>query len=204
MSEILAATPGSNAESGGASRTPATKDRSCPFCHAPFTSSSLGRHLDLYIKEKNPKPPDDVHDVEEIRRLRGGVTRRQPRTLSAKREDSTHSSSKPTSMREQRSPSIAAFYTSAGRANGGSTKPPLDRENREAAQVVNDPPQLNGGGPPSHLFKRRNNMRNPSVKEEFIRKQDALEERDRGRAAELALIEVLESVKAAKWILSSP
>lgn len=198
MSEVLAATPGSNAESGGASRTPATKDRSCPFCHAPFTSSSLGRHLDLYIKEKNPKPPDEVHDVEEIRRLRGNVTRRQPRTLSTKREDSAHSSSKPTSMREQRSPSVTAFYTSAVQANGGSTKSPFGRENREAAGVVNDPSRLNGAGPPLNIIKRRNNMRNPSLKEEFIRKQDALEEKDRGRAAELALIEVLESVKAAK------
>jgi hypothetical protein len=41
-------------------------------------------------------------------------------------------------------------------------------------------------------------MRSSSLKEDFVRRQDALEERDRGRAAELALREVLESVKAAK------
>ena len=57
-----------------------TKDRSCPFCRQAFTSSSLGRHLDLYIKPKNPKPPDGVHDVIEIRKIRGGITRRQPRS----------------------------------------------------------------------------------------------------------------------------
>lgn len=34
------------------SSTKAPKDRSCPFCNQAFTSSSLGRHLDLYIKPK--------------------------------------------------------------------------------------------------------------------------------------------------------
>ena len=55
------------------------KDRPCPFCGQSFTSSSLGRHLDLYIKDKNPKPPDGVHDVDAIRNLRGKITRRQPK-----------------------------------------------------------------------------------------------------------------------------
>ena len=200
MSDILAGTPGSYAEPGNStSKTPATKNRSCPFCHASFTSSSLGRHLDLYIKEKNPKPPDDVHDVEEIRRLRGGVTRRQPRTSSVKGEDSTHSSSKPTSMREQRSPSVPAFFAGGGQANGISAQSPLDRAKWEGAGVVNDlSPRLDSGEPLPHLARRRSNMRNVSLKEGLARKQEALEERDRGRAAELALREVLESVKAAK------
>jgi hypothetical protein len=199
MSEILAVTPRSNAELGAMSRTPATKDRSCPFCHVVFTSSSLGRHLDLYIKEKNPKPPDDLHDVEEIRRLREGVTRRQPRTSSVKREGSTHSSSKPTLMQEHRSPSVPTFYQNGRRTNGVPAKSPLDRGNWEAAGVVNaDPLRLNGSGPVSTFANRRNNIRSSSLKEDFVRKQDALEERDRGRAAELALREVLESVRAAK------
>lgn len=55
------------------------KNKACPFCAQPFTSSSLGRHLDLYIREKNPKPEDGVHDVAAIRKLRCGITRRQPR-----------------------------------------------------------------------------------------------------------------------------
>ncbi|CAK7209117.1 hypothetical protein SCUCBS95973_000342 [Sporothrix curviconia] len=57
----------------------AAKDRNCPYCGQAFTSSSLGRHLDLYIKERNPKRQDGIHDVEEIRRLRGGITRRNPK-----------------------------------------------------------------------------------------------------------------------------
>lgn len=65
------------------------KDRECVFCGQAFTSSSLGRHLDLYIKPKNPKPADGVHNVDEIRKIRGGITRRQPRNSLKTREDST-------------------------------------------------------------------------------------------------------------------
>lgn len=61
---------------GISSKINAPKDRICPFCHRAFTASSLGRHLDLYIREKSSKPPDSLHDVEAIRRLRSGVTRR--------------------------------------------------------------------------------------------------------------------------------
>lgn len=57
----------------------APKDKKCQYCGKAFTSSSLGRHLDLYIKPKNPKAADGLHDVGEIRRLRGNITRRQPR-----------------------------------------------------------------------------------------------------------------------------
>lgn len=38
------------------SSTKAPKDRNCPFCNQAFTSSSLGRHLDLYIKPKVSVP----------------------------------------------------------------------------------------------------------------------------------------------------
>ena len=70
-----------NGDATTPSKTPTSlpKDRPCPFCKQPFTSSSLGRHLDLYIKEKNPKPPDGVHNVDEIRAMRGKITRRQPK-----------------------------------------------------------------------------------------------------------------------------
>lgn len=198
MSEALAATPGSTADSSGLTKTPATKDRTCPFCHAPFTSSSLGRHLDLYIKDKNPKPPDDVHDVEEIRKLRGGVTRRQART-SMKRENSTPSSSKPTPVPERRSPPAPVFYSGTSLGEGGPSRTVLNRAGWQATGVINDLPPLEKEEPIS--YKRQTASRKPSIKETLVRKQDALEERDRGRAAELALIEVLESVKAAKYVI---
>lgn len=77
-SETAASSP-SSSHNAGPNGLRAVKDRNCPYCGQAFTSSSLGRHLDLYIKPKNPKPPDGIHDVEGIRNLRGGITRRQPK-----------------------------------------------------------------------------------------------------------------------------
>lgn len=66
----------------------AAKDKHCPFCGQAFTSSSLGRHLDLYIRSKNPKAADGLHVVDEIRKLRGGITRRQAKgSVSTPRRD---------------------------------------------------------------------------------------------------------------------
>lgn len=94
-------------------KTATSKDKKCPFCQQSFTSSSLGRHLDLYIKEKNPKPADGIHHVEEIRKLRGQITRRQPRNSSGRahsshgREDSITSVTPAASASGRRSPESA-------------------------------------------------------------------------------------------------
>lgn len=64
------------------------KDKKCPWCGTPFTSSSLGRHLDLYIRPNNPKQPDGIHDVTAIRRLRGTITRRKTKGTSRRRHGS--------------------------------------------------------------------------------------------------------------------
>ena len=191
MAEALPATPGSNPDT---TKTP--KDKNCPFCHAPFTSSSLGRHLDLYIKEKNAKPPDNIHDVDEIRRLRGNVTRRQARTSSAKRDGSTPSSAKATPMPDQSSPPSAVHYSNVGHQEGAPVRVNLNRPSWQATGVINDLPPVIRESP--SYPKPRNIVRRTSTKEEIARKQDALDEKERGRAAELALKEVLESVKAAK------
>ena len=196
MADALAGTPGSNTD---ITKTP--KDKNCPFCHAPFTSSSLGRHLDLYIKEKNAKPPDNIHDVDEIRRLRGNVTRRQARTSSAKRENSTPSSAKATPIPDQSSPPSTTHYTGTGHQEAPPSRVNFNRPSWQATGVINDLPPVIRESP--SYPKPRNTVRRASTKEEIARKQDALEEKERGRAAELALKEVLESVKAAKYNLCS-
>lgn len=192
MADALAATPGSTADS-----TKAPKDKNCPFCNAPFTSSSLGRHLDLYIREKNAKPPDDVHNVEEIRKLRGNVTRRQARNSSAKRESSATPSSKRTPTRDRGSPSNPSYYSNAGHADGGPVKVSFNRANWQATGVINDLPPPGRESFPSYT-KARSTSRRTSVREDLSRKHEGLEEKIRGQAAELALKEVLESVKVAK------
>lgn len=108
-------TPSSTAPTNGASNgdgsiNKSSKDKACPFCHQPFTSSSLGRHLDLYIKPKNPKPADGIHDVEKIKAMRGGITRRQPRnSLRPKQEgESDHGTPMSASMSWDREESVRA------------------------------------------------------------------------------------------------
>ena len=191
MADGSAATPGSST-----GKTPAVKDKECPYCHQAFTSSSLGRHLDLYIKDKNAKPPDDLHNVDEIRRIRGNVTRRQARA-SARRRDDSIASSKLTPFRDQRSPSTQGGFANVQHADGAPVRTVLNRLNWQSTGVINDlPPVLREDESP---FGRRHS-RGISVKEDIIHKQNALEERERARAAELALQEVLGSVKAAKYV----
>ena len=191
MADGPAVTPGSST-----SKTPAVKDKECPYCHQAFTSSSLGRHLDLYIKDKNAKPPDDIHDVEAIRRLRGNVTRRQARTSSGKREGSTPSSSKPTPFRDQRSPSVQGTYGHIGQSEGHRIRTYLNKATWEATGVINDIPAVSENAP---FISTNSPSRRTSVKEEIMHKQSVMELRDRGRAAELALQEVLGSIRAAKY-----
>ena len=194
MADNLIATPGSTADSGTPAKTSASKDRSCPYCHTNFTSSSLGRHLDLFIKEKNPKPPDGIHDIEAIRRSRGNITRRQARTSSAKREGSVASSSKPTPTHDRKSPSFSKAFM-----NGDHSDRPmgmsLNRAGWEATGVINDIPSATRD---NRYNSRRDQPRRLPSKIEIDQKKKALEDRDRGRAAELALKEVLDSIKAAK------
>lgn len=189
-------TPGSSTTTA---KTPAVKDKECQYCHQAFTSSSLGRHLDLYIKDKNAKPPDELHDVEEIRRLRGNVTRRQARTSSGKREGSTPSNSKPTPLRDQRSPSTQGgnpnSHPQRQHPDGGPIRTYLNKANWQSTGVINELPSLANH---SSYARKGSPSRRVSVKEEIIHKQNALEERDRVQAAELALREVLDNVKAAK------
>jgi hypothetical protein len=86
MAETESSTPRSTTEPP---QLKAAKDKNCPFCGQAFTSSSLGRHLDLYIRPKNPKTADGIHLVDEIRKLRGGITRRQAKgsVSLSKRDD---------------------------------------------------------------------------------------------------------------------
>jgi hypothetical protein len=191
-----APTPGS-ATNTPQGKSPAPKDKNCPFCHQPFTSSSLGRHLDLYIKEKNPKPPDGVHIIEEIRKLRGNITRRQARHSSAKREGSTPA---PTSSTQP--PQDAQGSPAATRSVAESLAPERVgmRFNGElpwhVTGVIRDTSKpLKSVG---RLDTRRESAKRYYAKNGAEKKQKMMEARDSARAAELALKEVLGSIKAAK------
>lgn len=194
MAEQSIATPGSNADSGTPSRTPAVKDRRCDFCGQFFTSSSLGRHLDLYIKEKNPKPPDGIHNVEEIRRMRGNITRRQARNSSVKRDTSTPAASKPSPLTTPNSPSGGRIQFDGPHPDGVRTR--FNAASWQATGVINDLPPISRSS--SQMDGRRDGSRRASIKTDFVRRQVMLEDADTGRAADLALRELLSNLRAAR------
>jgi hypothetical protein len=191
----------------------APKDKNCPFCGQAFTSSSLGRHLDLYIRPKNPKAADGIHLVDEIRKLRGGITRRQAKgSISAKKED--------------------------GSGGGGGECTPLSSKQRVASEgsstLVQSPEDDGDGdgdgdeglgidlgktrgqfndvswGSSNRQLSRALGTKGPDARRDAsrqMRKHD-LDQRQRhgddmetARAAELALRELLKSVREAKYVL---
>ncbi|KAL8674571.1 MAG: hypothetical protein Q9168_001014 [Polycauliona sp. 1 TL-2023] len=199
MAEASIASPGSTVDSA---KKPAVKNTKCLYCDTPFTTSSLGRHLDLYIRPKNPKPPDGIHDVDEIRRTRGNVTRRQAKS-STKREDSTTPMSKGTPVRHQRSPSVALQHNGKAQAKGAqvNTQTQWNRANWQATGVINGLPPISRPST-SRPISRTEGPR--SNRTEITMKQAAIEERDRALAVELALKDVLGNIKAASMRAHPP
>ncbi|KAK0258054.1 hypothetical protein LTR91_005779 [Friedmanniomyces endolithicus] len=221
LPETAPSTPSSRREEPG-SRT--GKDRQCPFCGLPFTSSSLGRHLDLYIKPRNPKPPDGVHHVDEIKKLRGSITRRQPKTslkpganvnISGWRQESEESTAQ-TRSGSQTVPKTAMRITEDSPVpspvhvkESENMHTSFNVANWQATGVINDlPPRAptrHNGASPTRQTQRLDAMRRdatgariqrPDYDSEHISKLE--EDAEVGRAAELALREVLGSLEAAK------
>jgi len=217
-----AAAPASEESPSVQGKQSAVKDKNCPFCGQAFTSSSLGRHLDLYVKDKNPKPPDGIHDVEAIRKMRSGITRRQPRGSLARRDSSNHLGSTPPASARKPSPS----RESHGSAMATST----DRQERrlvvdnqpirlswEATGVILDIPEPSAGperpmqvdddtSQGSTASRRvsqshsqpRNGTNRAAQKAQLDARHKLTDAMDTARAAELALRELLSSLRAAK------
>jgi hypothetical protein len=204
----MSETPVPNADG---SQPKAVKDKNCEYCGQAFTSSSLGRHLDLYIKEKNPKPPDGIHDVDAIRKLRGNITRRQPRgSLGARRDNSTPAGTpKPTARKLTPGQESDSFKSSAlskdGQYAADSTANKYPYVTPwEATGVINDLPGKNtwDGNASQDASKRsglpRTVSKQAAQKAQFDIKQKLTDTMDNAKAAELALRELLSSWRAAK------
>jgi len=196
-----------------ASKPPARKDRMCPYCRQPFTSSSLGRHLDLYIKDKNPKAPDGLHDIEQIRKMRRSITRRHARHShvhangAAGKHNGSRDTSTPISRRDAHSPSVASpkpsYHTPpVPQLPHGRASTTFNRLAWQATGVINDLPPRNASAAVSTLHSggltpRDITALDPQRPTTEIRLGDQ-EERDSGQAAELALRELLQMVHAAR------
>lgn len=166
------------------------KDHTCPFCGHSFTSSSLGRHLDQFIRDNNPKPADGVHDLDRIRAIRGRITRRRPRASKTGDHESPSAVASP-SATTSRTPEIATAQ--AGKLVApvvGTVKPAaFNTMGWQATGVINNIPstssvQISG---------------QPLV----LQPTDVAEQLEIGRAAQLALEQVLASLNAARAQLRS-
>ncbi|OAQ78613.1 hypothetical protein VFPBJ_06734 [Purpureocillium lilacinum] len=193
-------------------KTSAPKDKNCPYCGQAFTSSSLGRHLDLYIKEKNPKPPDGIHDVDAIRKMRGGITRRHPRgSIGGRKESTPAGTPRQSSAKRETSAAEAETFKPATIPKDGqyavdstlSKFPFVPRW--EATGVINDIPGKGSWEPsetPQDPVRRpglqRTVSKQAAQKAQYDVKQKLADAMDTARAAELALRELLSSWRAAK------
>jgi hypothetical protein len=208
-----------------ANTTKAVKDKSCPYCHQAFTSSSLGRHLDLYIREKNPKAPDGLHDVDAIRKIRQNITRRQPKCAVARRGTSASASVGTPTAASRRSPV-------SGDADSSAARSPLSPKDGQQAGAISGSNYLykprwedtgvinelavrpagasgdagsdgtgRGGGRPA---PSQRSVSRQTLKQQLDVRQQIQDAEDRSRAAELALRELLGSLRAAKSVPLSP
>lgn len=191
----------------------APKDKNCPYCGQAFTSSSLGRHLDLYIKEKNPKPADGVHDVDAIRKLRGNITRRQARgSMGGRRESSRTPASTPRPSISKGTPSQDGEGPQSSIPKDGQYAVDAAGVNKfpfaprwEATGVMNDIPSKNAwegessqDTPAKRPPPQRNISKQLMQKTQFDAKQKLADAMDTARAAELALREFIGSWRSAK------
>jgi hypothetical protein len=203
MGEADSSTPRSNAEPQPKGTQyvsdlgpKAAKDKNCPFCGQAFTSSSLGRHLDLYIRAKNPKAPDGIHVVDEIRKLRGGITRRQAKgSISTPRRDDSGTST-PANKKRIASDDSGMLMQSPEDEDDG----PL--EVAKTRQPFRDVSWSNGSHYPSRLGTKppdpRRDASRQMKKADLEQRQRTSEESEIASATEMALRELLRSVREAK------
>ncbi|KAH9879501.1 hypothetical protein IAQ61_001319 [Plenodomus lingam] len=181
-------TPRSTTDSG----LKAAKDKNCPFCGQAFTSSSLGRHLDLYIRQKNPKAPDGIHLVDEIRKLRGGITRRQAKNSMSS-----------TPRRDDSGTSTPAHKKNVARDDSSMLvdSPDVDHDDQldmgRARQQFRDIGWQSARTAATKTPDVRRDSSRQLQKADLVQRRKSEEEAEIARATEMALRELLKSVREA-------
>jgi hypothetical protein len=192
-----------------ATKNRASKDKECPYCHQDFTSSSLGRHLDQYIFRKKP---DGLHNVDEIRRLRGGITRRTAKggVQSKQDREGSLSTPHPTSPANRYSPAEDTRVDLNATPEEGY-RVQLNVPNWQSTGVINGLPGSSTVSPAlEHIIstagagkRKYTSLETAAAKDMVGLRGDLGSEKDTARALELALREVLDIVQAAQYVSSS-
>ncbi|KPI37781.1 uncharacterized protein AB675_219 [Cyphellophora attinorum] len=193
------------------------KDKECPYCRQKFTSSSLGRHLDQYIHKKKP---DGIHNVDEIRRLRGTITRR-----TARNSKKNGSGDRPSTGNGSGRPSPAPLPPShlievpadINAVPTSGVQSSINRLTWHSTGVITDPASIDPS--PSSTTTHANTLPlpntthgSPSRKRNFSTYTSDLTTNstsptalaDTARALELSLREVLDSLRAATKHVATP
>jgi hypothetical protein len=182
-------TGGEDTQRQTSAKNPAIKDKECQYCHQAFTSSSLGRHLDQYLFKKKP---DGIHDVEEIRRIRSGITRRQARTSTGKRDSPDRA------LGKGQHDSHGVVPLDLNSKHPGGVRIMFNTPTWHATGVINDIPNpstpRDGPGPSRFSTSQTSTSLGPL---DFASRGSSSSTADTARALELALREVLDNIKAA-------
>ncbi|RJE24598.1 hypothetical protein PHISCL_03076 [Aspergillus sclerotialis] len=179
---------GDEQQQNTASKPSTVKDRKCQYCNQAFTSSSLGRHLDQFLFKKKP---DGIHDVEEIRRVRSGITRRQARTASSKRDS-------PERVTGKRPSDALSATDPSGKPRDGSTRMMFNTPTWHATGVINDLPNPSQTQDTPASARLAAQSRSGSIHlPDYASRGASSSNPDTMRALELALREVLDNIKAA-------
>ena len=165
------------------------KDRKCQYCNQAFTSSSLGRHLDQFLFKKKP---DGVHDVEEIRRIRSGITRRQARTSTGKRDTPERTTGKG---------QLDSYPSGESGKSRDGVRMMFNTPTWHATGVINDipNPQQTPDASSSSRFAASQTRTGSMNLPDYASRGASSNNPDTMRALELALREVLDNVKAATY-----
>jgi len=189
---------GDDGANSSTTKPTAVKDKECPYCRQRFTSSSLGRHLDQFI---NKKKPDGVHDVDGIKKMRAGITRRTARgarrDVEHSEERSAHASPNPSSQQVP----TPAFLESLNKSQPGTNDVRFNRMGWQSTGVITDPvnhiasapsgsPMLSGGLQSTSAGSKRNFST-------YAADLPGSLASDTNRALELSLREVLDAISVA-------
>lgn len=183
----------------------ALKDKECQYCHQKFTSSSLGRHLDQFISKKKP---DGIHIVEEIKKIRAGITRRTAK--GAKRngngQTDVHDHSGPTSPHSSSNITTPVFIENSNKATTTATANDIrfNRMGWQSTGVITEPMPQNASSNQSPLIAATVASNNAAgAKRSFSTyaadhlTSSSTTVNETTRALELSLREVLDAVNSA-------
>lgn len=182
------------------------KDKECQYCHQHFTSSSLGRHLDLFIFRKKA---DGIHNVDEIQTLRRRITRRTTKAGANAKQDGEGSQSTPHNASPVNRDSPAAerhLDLNATPVEGYRVR--LNVPNWQSTGVINGLPGSSTASPAlENVFsttttgkRSYSSIETAAAKDTLGLRGDLGSDKDTARALELALREVLDTIQAAQYL----